>query len=185
MTDLEGTKERQEESGPTETLSPALPTEVEEAAEALLNACCDAELKIATAESCTGGLLASLLTDVEGASHAFERGFVVYSEQAKCELLGIARERIDRCGVVSRDVAIAMAEGAIAQSHADIALAVTGYAGSAPPGDEPGLVHFACARRNGSTGHREEHFGDIGRGPIRIGAIRVALDMMRDALDGR
>lgn len=168
--------------GPAETLSPALPTWVEEAAEALLSACCDAELKIATAESCTGGLLASLLTDVEGASHAFERGFVVYSEEAKCELLGVARERIDACGAVSRDVAVAMAEGSLAQSHADIALAVTGYAGSAPPGEEPGLVHFACARRGGRTAHREEHFGDIGRGPIRIKTIAVALEMMDDAV---
>ena len=170
--------------GPAETLSPVLPTSTEEAAEALLKICCDAGLKIATAESCTGGLLASLLTDVEGASHAFERGFVVYSEDAKCELLGIARAKIDACGAVSRDVAIAMAEGALAQSSADVALAVTGYAGSAPPGDEPGLVHFGCARRGGSVQHREEHFGDLGRGPIRIKAIAVALEMMEEAVHG-
>lgn len=170
--------------GPAETLSPALPTETEEAAEALLKLCCDADLKIATAESCTGGLLASLLTDVEGASHAFERGFVVYSEDAKCELLGIAREKIDSCGAVSRDVAIAMADGALAKSNADIALAVTGYAGSAPPGEEPGLVHFGCARRGGGTRHREEHFGDRGRGPIRLDTIAIALEMMREAVHG-
>ena len=170
--------------GPTETLSPVLPTSTEEAAEALLHICCDADLKIATAESCTGGLLASLLTDVEGASHAFERGFIVYSEDAKCELLGIAREQIDACGAVSRDVAIAMAAGAIDQSKADIALAVTGYAGKAPPGEEAGLVHFACARRGGAITHREEHFGDVGRGPIRIEAISIALVMMKDAVNG-
>lgn len=169
-------------TGPAETLSPALPTRIEEKARDLLHACCRADLMLATAESCTGGLLASLLTDVEGASHAFERGFVVYSEDAKCELLGVARERIDACTAVSRDVAIAMAEGAIARSSADIALAVTGYAGSAPPGQEPGLVHFACARRQGKTVHREEHFGDVGRGPIRIAAIAVALAMMDGAL---
>lgn len=172
-------------NGPSETLSPVLPTSTEEAAEALLRLCCDAELTLATAESCTGGLLASLLTDVEGASHAFERGFVVYSEDAKCELLGIARQQIDSCGAVSRDVALAMARGALARSRADIALAVTGYAGSAPPGEEPGLVHFACARRNGPTAHREEHFGDIGRGPIRIAAIAVAIAMMTEAVGGR
>lgn len=172
-------------SGPAETLSPALPTSIEQLAEQLLHACCKANLMLATAESCTGGLLASLLTDVEGASHAFERGFVVYSEDAKCELLGVARERIDACSAVSRDVAIAMAQGAIGRSHADIALAVTGYAGSAPPGEEPGLVHFACARRQGSIVHREMHFGDVGRGPIRIGAIAVALEMMDDAVHGR
>ena len=173
-----------ESNGPSETLSPVLPTPTEEAAEALLHLCCDADLKLATAESCTGGLLASLLTDVEGASHAFERGFVVYSEDAKCELLGIAREQINQCGAVSRDVALAMASGAIAQSRADVSLAVTGYAGDAPPGEEPGLVHFACARRDGPVTHREEHFGAIGRGPIRIGAIAVALEMMTEAVRG-
>lgn len=169
--------------GPAETLSAILPDDIEQAAEALLKAACAADLKLATAESCTGGLLASLLTDVEGASHAFERGFASYSEDAKCELLGIRRAQIDDCGAVSRDVALAMAEGAIAHSHADIALAITGYAGSAPDGDEPGLVHFACARRGGGTVHREAHFGDIGRGPVRIKSLRIALDMMRQAID--
>ncbi len=172
-------------AGVSETLSAALPTEIEEAAAALLEACCDAELKIATAESCTGGLLASLLTDVEGASHAFERGFVVYSEEAKCELLHVARDCIDNCGVVSRDVAIAMAEGAILQSAADLALAVTGYAGAAPEGQEPGLVHLACARRGGPTSHRAIHCGDVGRGPVRIETIRTGLQMMMDALNDR
>src|SRR3546814_5451729 len=100
---------------------------------------------------------------------------VCSSDLAKCELLGIRSERIEACGAVSREVAVAMAEGAIERSHADIALAVTGYAGAAPPGEEAGLVHFACGRRGGLTAHREEHFGDIGRGPVRIGAIRVAL----------
>ena len=166
---------------PAETLSPALPDAVEQAAQTLLRLCCEAGLKVATAESCTGGLLASLLT---GANHAFERGFVVYSEEAKCELLGVARERIDACGAVSREVAIAMAKGAMQESRADIVLAVTGYAGEAPGDEEAGLVHLACARRDGSVDHREMHFGDIGRGPIRIATIRVALDMMTDALDG-
>lgn len=169
-------------AGPSETLSPALPTSIEEAAEELLRLCCEADLKITTAESCTGGLLASLLTDIEGASHAFERGFVVYSEAAKCELLGIARQKIDQCGAVSRDVAIAMAQGAIKQSSADISLAVTGYAGAAGDGGEAGLVHFACALWNGSVNHREAHFGDIGRGPVRVKALAIALDMMKNAL---
>lgn len=164
------------------TLSPIFPDEIEQAAVALLETCCDGDLTLATAESCTGGLLASLLTDVEGASHAFERGFVTYSAESKCELLGIARQDIDSCGAVSRDVAIAMADGVIRRSRADVALSVTGYAGTAPDGDEAGLVHFACIRRGGKTLHREEHFGDIGRGPIRIGAIRVAIEMMRQAV---
>src|SRR3546814_14612110 len=92
-------------------------------------------------------LLASLLTDVKGASHAFGRGFVVYIEDAKCELLGIRSERLEACGAVSREGAVAMAEGAIERSHADIALAVTGYAGAAPPGEGAGPVPLACGRR--------------------------------------
>jgi nicotinamide-nucleotide amidase len=165
----------------TETLSPALPDDVEALTHRLLDTVCDKGLTLATAESCTGGMLGSLLTDVEGASHAYERGFIVYSEEAKCELLGVAREAIQSCGAVSRNVAIAMAEGALKASHADIALAITGFAGPGAPGEEPGLVHFACARRGGATLHREEHFGDIGRGPVRIKSMRVALKMMGEA----
>ena len=169
--------------GEAETLSPLLPREIEDAAERVLKTACAAELSLATAESCTGGLLASLLTDVEGASHAFERGFVVYSEDAKCELLGIQREQVEHCGAVSKDVALAMARGAITHSKADIALAITGFAGRAADGEEAGLVHFACARRDGGITHREEHFGDVGRGPVRIASLRVALEMMERALD--
>lgn len=167
----------------TETLSPVLPNEIEDAASALLKRASDAGLMLATAESCTGGLLASLLTDVEGVSAAFERGFVVYSEDAKCELLHVARDQVDQCGAVSRQVALAMADGALAASHADIALSVTGFAGPGGPDDEPGLVHFACARKGRDTAHREAHFGDIGRGPTRIACLRVALEMIGEALN--
>jgi nicotinamide-nucleotide amidase len=166
----------------TETLSPVLPKEVESAARSLLERACDAELSIATAESCTGGLLASLLTDVEGASHAFERGFVVYTDEAKAEMLGVPPELIEAEGAVSEAVARRMAEGALRFSKAQAALAVTGFAGAGAPGDEPGLVHFACAREGRPTGHREEHFGDVGRGPVRIECLRVALDMLSEAL---
>lgn len=166
----------------TETLSALLPDALERMAHGLLERACERELMLATAESCTGGLLASLLTDVEGASHAFERGFVVYSEDAKCELLGVAREDLDDCGAVSREVAVAMAEGAIRRSKADVALAVTGFAGPGGEDDEVGLVHFACARRDGPTVHRAEHFGDAGRGPVRVACIRVALEMMAEAV---
>jgi len=166
-----------------QTLSPAIPADVETLAAAMLERACSADLSLATAESCTGGLIASLLTDVEGASHAFERGFVVYSEDAKAELLGVAPEMIDKFGAVSRDVALAMAKGALDHSNADIALAVTGFAGAGSPEDEAGLVHFACARRGGSVDHREEHFGDVGRGPVRIECLRVALQMMDSCID--
>jgi nicotinamide-nucleotide amidase len=144
---------------------------------------CDSKLTVATAESCTGGLLASLLTDIEGASHGFDRGFVTYEDKAKQELLGLTPEMTERNGAVTAAVARAMAEGALQNSHADIALSVTGFAGPAGPGEEEGLVHCGCARRGKDTILREEHFGAIGRGPVRIAALRVLLEMLEQALD--
>ena len=160
-----------------------LPQDVEQAVTALLQQACTRGLALATAESCTGGLLAALLTDVEGCSHAFERGFVAYSEEAKSGMLGIDRHLIDAEGAVSKTVALAMANGALAHSRADVAMAITGFAGPAGPDDEPGLVHFACARRGRAAAHREAHFGNIGRGAVRVAAVRVALAMMGEALD--
>jgi len=165
--------------GATESYSPLLPDDVEDRVREVLERVAAAELSLATAESCTGGMLASILTDVQDLSGVLERGFVVYSEPAKCELLGLAQADIDRCGVVSEEVAVAMAEGAVANSKADIAVSTTGYADDGP---EPGLVHFACARRDGPTIHREERFGAIGRGPVRIESMRVALQMIESVL---
>ena len=163
----------------TETLSPVLPNAVEEATRRMLQKACERDLVLATAESCTGGMLASLLTDVEGVAHAFDRGFVTYSNEAKNEMLGVPLELIGEKGAVSSDVAIAMAVGALTRSRANIALAVTGFADK---GDEPGLVHFACARAGRITAHREEHFGPIGRGATRIECMRVAVEMMTEML---
>ncbi len=163
----------------TETLSPVLPNEIEEATRRLLAKACERDLVLAVAESCTGGLLASLLTDVEGVSHAFDRGFVTYSEQAKVEMLGVPAELIAEKGAVSREVAIAMAEGALERSAANITLAITGFADF---GETPGLVHFACARAGRKTHHREEHFGAIGRGRTRVACMRVAVEMMTEML---
>ena len=146
---------------------------------------CEAELKVSTAESCTGGLLASLLTDIEGAGHGFDRGFVTYDARAKQDLLGLTPEMTERNNAVTSAVARAMAEGALQNSNSDIALSVTGFAGPAGEGAEEGLVHFACARRNRPVILREEHFGPIGRGPIRIAAIRVLLEMLEQSLDDR
>ena len=160
----------------------ALPDRIERAALALLDKACDRDLTIVSAESCTGGLLASLLTDVEGKSRAFERGFVVYSDEAKCELLGVEHTTIDRHGAVSRETAIAMVEGALARSHGDIAVSITGFAGPGAPGDEPGLVHFACQRRGAGVVHREEHFGNIGRGPVRLKCLEIAMDLLDENL---
>jgi nicotinamide-nucleotide amidase len=136
-------------------------------------------LALAVAESCTGGLLASLLTDVEGFSHVFDRGFITYSEHAKVEMLGVPNALIAQEGAVSKEVAIAMAEGALARSRANIACAITGFADA---GEEPGLVHLACARDGRVTAHREEHFGGVGRGATRVGAMEVAVGMMTEML---
>jgi nicotinamide-nucleotide amidase len=166
----------------SETLAAALPDHLDEQAERLMHRLCDRELTVATAESCTGGMLAALLTDIEGAGHGFERGFVTYTKDAKAELLGIERDVLDRNEAVSEVVARAMAEGALARSHADVALAVTGFAGPAGENHEEGLVHMALARRERSTMHRVEHFGAIGRGPVRVKSLKVMLDMLEQAL---
>ncbi len=150
------------------------------AAKHLLDACRDGGLKLVTAESCTGGLVAALLTDIAGSSAVFERGFVTYSNQAKAELLGVPMDLIERHGAVSEQVARAMAEGALARSHADIAVSVTGIAG--PDGgsvEKPvGLVHFATARRQHVTHAAVMRFGDQGRERIRELSVATALQMV-------
>ncbi len=166
----------------SETLEPALPDQLDRHAERLMRRLCDQELTVATAESCTGGMLAALLTDIEGAGHGFERGFVTYSKQAKHDLLGIDSGMLDRNDAVSEPVSRAMAEGALARSNADIAIGVTGFAGPAGDGCEEGLVHFALARKGETTRHRVEHFGPAGRGPVRIKSLKVMLEMLEDAL---
>ena len=165
-----------------DTLDPALPPEVQDLADEVLDLAHEKKLKLATAESCTGGLLAALLTDVRGRGHVFDRGFVVYSKDAKCDLLGLDRQMVENCGAVSEEVAVAMAQGALRRSEADVALSITGFAGPAGADEEEGLVHLACARRNGETRHREEHFGPIGRQGVRIASLNAALDMMKDAI---
>ena len=166
-----------------ETLDPALPPEVQHLADRVLQLAHDGHRKLATAESCTGGLLAALLTDVDGLGHVFERGFVVYSEDAKCDLLGIARDKVERCGAVSEEICVEMALGALRRSRADLALAVTGFAGPAGANEEEGLVHVACARRDGAVEHREEHFGPLGRQGVRLQTLKVALKMLEKALE--
>lgn len=158
-----------------------LPADLAEQAERLLSLASDRNLTLATAESCTGGLLSALLTDISGLGHVFERGIVAYSEQAKCDLLNIDQARVDECGAVSREIAIEMARGVLERSQADIALSITGFAGPAADDEEEGLVHFACARRGRETVHREEHFGPLGRDSVRNAAAAVALSLMEDA----
>jgi nicotinamide-nucleotide amidase len=160
----------------------AIPHAIEAQARRLLERADEHDRSIVTAESCTGGLLASLLTDIEGASRTFERGFVVYSAEAKCELLGIEAAVIDSCGAVSEDVAVAMAKGALAHSRGDVAVAITGFAGAGAPGDEEGLVHLAAVDRDGRVAHREVHLGGIGRGPVRERSLAIALDLLDEVL---
>jgi len=167
----------------SETLEPVLPKELDDKAERLMKALCERELMVATAESCTGGLLASLLTDINGAGHGFDRGFVTYEAQAKQDLLGLTAEMTERNQAVTSAVARAMAEGALQNSRAHIALSVTGFAVPGGGDAEEGLCHFGCARRGRTTMLREEHFGPIGRGPIRIKAVGVLLDMLESALE--
>ena len=166
-----------------EALDPAVPAAVDELAKSVLREACERGLKLTTAESCTGGLLASLLTDIPGRSHAFERGFVTYTDQAKHEMLGVATQVLETEGAVSEASARAMAEGALARSRADVAASITGFAEGAP-GQPAGLVHFACARANRPTRHLEKRFGDVGRAAVRVAALEVALGLLRDQLIG-
>ena len=167
----------------SETLEPAIPDDLDERAERIMHAVCDRKLCVATAESCTGGMLAALLTDIEGAGHGFDRGFVTYAKDAKTELLGVDPALLEENEAVTEAVARAMAEGALTRSKADIALGVTGFAGPAGEGHEEGLVHMALARRGRQTGHRVEHYGEAGRGPVRIKTLRAMLEMLEESLD--
>jgi nicotinamide-nucleotide amidase len=143
-------------------------------------------LKVATAESCTGGLVAGLLTEIAGSSAVVERGFVVYSNQAKQELLGVPAATIAAFGAVSEETARAMAQGAIAHAHADFAVAITGIAG--PGGGTPekpvGLVNFACAGADGEVVAREKRFGPLSRSAIRLASVETALDLLEEAAAG-
>ncbi len=160
-----------------EALDPAVPPEIDRLAERVLGEACNRNLTLAAAESCTGGLLASLLTDLPGISHAFERGFVVYTPEAKHEMLGVAWTVIENDGVVSERCARAMAEGALANSRADVTVAITGFA-EGGPGQPAGLVHFACARHGSPTRHRKDAYGDVGRAEVRLRALKTALEML-------
>jgi nicotinamide-nucleotide amidase len=151
----------------------------------LLDLCRSRRLMLATAESCTGGLIAALLTSVPGSSDVMDAGFVTYSNAAKTAMIGVPPRLIAGHGAVSAEVARAMAQGALANSQADIALAVTGVAG--PGGGTPakpvGLVHLAAAARHGRIKQGELRLGDIGREGIRLAAVTAALDMAYELAD--
>lgn len=150
----------------------------------VLNACRKYGTMIATAESCTGGLIAGALTDIAGSSDVVDRGFVTYSNEAKNEMIGVPLVLIHRVGAVSKEVAIAMAEGALAHSRAGISIAVTGIAGPGGGSAEKpvGLVHIASARKGFATLHKECRFGGKSREDIRHETVIAALALVLEAL---
>ena len=154
-------------------------------ASALIAAAKAKEYKIVTAESCTGGLVAAAITAIPGASAVLERGFVTYSNEAKTEMLGVPAELIERRGAVSQEVALAMVDGALKNSRADIAVAVTGIAGPDGGSEQKpvGLVHMAAARRGGARLHEEHRFGDIGRNKGQAESAVAALRLIQRLLD--
>ena len=142
-------------------------------------------LRVVTAESCTGGLIAGLLTEIPGSSDVVERGFVTYSNEAKEDLLGVPGDLIAQYGAVSEPVARAMAEGALKHSLAHLAVAVTGIAG--PGGgtaEKPvGLVYVAALRLERAPMIKELRLGDIGRSEVRSRTVAEALALLRKLLD--
>lgn len=156
-------------------------------AEALFTLLRAQRLRLATAESCTGGLIAALLTEFPGSSEILERGFVTYSNAAKTQMIGVDPGLIAAHGAVSREVALAMAEGAITHSLADVSVAVTGLAGPGGGGPEKpvGLVHVAASRKGVAPLHRECRFGDIGRAEIRLDAVATALALVGRIVDSK
>lgn len=151
------------------------------AARKLLALCKTHGLKIATAESCTGGLLSATLTEIPGSSEVVDRGFVTYSDESKRQMLGVPPALLKRHGAVSRETAQAMAKGALARSGVHITIAITGIAG--PGGGSKakpvGLVHIAAATRGGRLLHRACKFGDIGRSRVREKSVLQALAMLK------
>jgi nicotinamide-nucleotide amidase len=158
--------------------------ELKDRAAALIRSYADRSWMIATAESCTGGLVAALLTEIPGSSAVVERGFVTYSNEAKVELLGVSPALIATHGAVSEAVARAMADGALARSRAQVAVAITGVAGpSGGTATKPvGLVHLAIAIAGGGTRHSERRYGDVGREAVRLHAVADAIRLLEEAV---
>jgi nicotinamide-nucleotide amidase len=160
------------------------PSDLLEDAARLLSALSEKKMHLSVAESCTGGLIAALLTEIAGSSSVFDRGFVTYSNEAKTDLVGVPAALIALHGAVSEPVARAMAKGAVNYSQADVGFGVTGIAG--PGGgtlSKPvGLVHMATHQRCGITLHQECQFGNIGRSSVRINAVRSALALLQHTL---
>jgi nicotinamide-nucleotide amidase len=153
-----------------------------EAAERLIDLCAQKKLTVATAESCTGGLVAGALTAIGGSSRVVDRGYVTYSNHAKQQMLGVTPATLDFYGAVSRECAAEMAKGALGHADVDLVVAITGIAG--PTGgtaEKPvGLVHFAASPRGGPLVAHEAHYGDVGRAQVRRLSVLQALAMLTE-----
>jgi len=156
--------------------------EITTAVTGLLDLCKAKELTIATAESCTGGLVASAISEISGSSLVLDRGFVTYSNEAKQQMLGVTPATIDVLGAVSKECADEMAKGALAHAQVDLAVSITGIAGptGAVPGKPIGLVYFCAASRSGRIIAHERKFGDIGRTNVRRASVLMALAMLQE-----
>ncbi|MBX9466969.1 MAG: CinA family protein [Rhizobium sp.] len=156
------------------------PADIEALASAIIAVYRDRGWMIATAESCTGGLIAGALTEIAGSSAVVDRGFVTYTNQAKMDLIGVSAATLQRFGAVSRETALQMAHGALMRSGAEAAVAVTGIAGPGGGSAEKpvGLVHLALNTRSGIVDHREMRYGEIGRAQVRLASVRTALEML-------
>jgi len=153
---------------------------------ALLDLCRSRKLTIATAESCTGGLVAGALTEIPGSSDVIDRGFVTYSNDAKRKMLGVKATTLESFGAVSKETAIQMAVGALEDADVDLAVSITGIAGpgGATPGKPVGLVHFAVAARDGRIVNKECRFGAIGRSAVRQRSVLEALRLLMELARG-
>lgn len=161
------------------------PSDLYDAAHGVLAAYGKRGLRIVTAESCTGGLIAGLLTEVPGSSSAIERGYVTYSNVAKSDVLGVPEDLLERVGAVSAEVAHAMAEGALRHSRAHVAVSVTGIAGPDGGSDEKpvGLVYFGLAARDRDTRTIARRFGNPGRQAVRLASVRTAIALLSEAIN--
>ena len=155
---------------------------IRDAAQRIIDDFTARKLTIVTAESCTGGLVGGALTEIAGSSAAVLCGFITYSNEAKHRMLGVPLETLQQFGAVSRQTALAMAQGALKNSDATVSVSITGIAGPGGGSAEKpvGLVHFAAAKRGGNEIAREMRFGDIGRSAVRERAVLVALEMLAE-----
>ena len=153
-----------------------------DAAKALLDICSRKKLTLATAESCTGGLVAATISEIPGSSAVLDRGFVTYSNEAKQQMLGVTPAAIDVYGAVSTECAEEMAKGALAHASVDLAVSITGIAGptGAVPGKPIGLVYFCAASRSGRVIAHDRKYGEIGRTKVREQSVLQALNLLHE-----